>query len=88
MLDGQGRNAGFEAAGRSQQVAGHRLRRVDDQLLRVVAEGELDRVALVHIAERRARAVRVDESPTDKNQLSGPELLARELGAKIVKDDR
>jgi len=34
-----------------------------------------------------ARAVRVDESPTDKNQLSGPELLARELGAKIVKDD-
>jgi DNA polymerase-3 subunit gamma/tau len=35
-----------------------------------------------------ARAVRVDESPTDQNQLSGPELLARELGAKIVKDDR
>lgn len=35
-----------------------------------------------------ARAVRVDESPTDKNQLSGPELLARELGGKIVKDDR
>ena len=35
-----------------------------------------------------ARAVQVDESPTDKNQLSGPELLARELGAKIVKDDR
>jgi DNA polymerase-3 subunit gamma/tau len=35
-----------------------------------------------------ARAVRVDESPSDKNQLSGPELLARELGAKIVKDDR
>jgi DNA polymerase-3 subunit gamma/tau len=34
------------------------------------------------------RAVRVDESPSDKNQLSGPELLARELGAKIVKDDR
>jgi len=35
-----------------------------------------------------ARAVRVDESPSDKNQLSGPELLARELGAKIVKDDK
>ncbi len=35
-----------------------------------------------------ARAVRVDESPTDKNQLSGPELLARELGAKIVKGDK
>jgi len=35
-----------------------------------------------------ARAVRVDESPTDENQLSGPELLARELGAKIVKDNR
>ena len=33
-----------------------------------------------------ARAVRVDEAPTDQNQLSGPELLARELGAKIVKD--
>jgi DNA polymerase-3 subunit gamma/tau len=35
-----------------------------------------------------ARAVRVDESPTDKNLLSGPELLARELGAKIVKGDK
>lgn len=35
-----------------------------------------------------ARAVRVDEAPTDQNQLSGPELLARELGAKIVKNDR
>jgi len=35
-----------------------------------------------------ARAVRVDESPTDKNQLSGPELLARELGAKIVNGDK
>lgn len=35
-----------------------------------------------------ARVVRVDESPSDQNQLSGPELLARELGAKIVKDDR
>ncbi len=35
-----------------------------------------------------ARAVRVDESPSDKNQLSGPELLARELGAKIVNGDK
>jgi DNA polymerase-3 subunit gamma/tau len=35
-----------------------------------------------------ARAVRVDESPTDQNQLSGPELLARELGAKIVNGDK
>ncbi|CAN2171853.1 DnaX DNA polymerase III, gamma/tau subunits [Candidatus Nanopelagicaceae bacterium] len=35
-----------------------------------------------------ARAVRVDESPTDQNQLSGPELLARELGAKIIKGDK
>jgi DNA polymerase-3 subunit gamma/tau len=35
-----------------------------------------------------ARAVRVDESPTDQNQLSGPELLARELGARIVKGDK
>jgi DNA polymerase-3 subunit gamma/tau len=35
-----------------------------------------------------ARAVRVDESPTDQNQLSGPELLARELGAKVVKGDK
>jgi hypothetical protein len=32
--------------------------------------------------------VRVDESPSDQNQLSGPELLARELGAKIVKGDK
>lgn len=35
-----------------------------------------------------ARAVRVDEAPTDQNQLTGPELLARELGAKIVKKDK
>ncbi len=35
-----------------------------------------------------ARAVRVDESPSDQNQLSGPELLVRELGAKIVKGDK
>ena len=35
-----------------------------------------------------SRAVRVDESPSDQNQLSGPELLARELGAKIVKGDK
>ena len=50
----------LDAAGAAEQVAGHRLGRVDDQLLRVVAERELDRVGLVDVAERRRRAVRVE----------------------------
>ena len=33
-----------------------------------------------------ARAVRVDESPTDAEQLSGAALLARELGAQVITD--
>jgi DNA polymerase-3 subunit gamma/tau len=33
-----------------------------------------------------SRAVRVDESPSDVEQLSGAALLARELGAQIVTD--
>jgi DNA polymerase-3 subunit gamma/tau len=33
-----------------------------------------------------ARAVRVDESPTDAVQLSGAALLARELGAQVIPD--
>ena len=53
-----------------------------DKKIEVIVESSID------TNTPAARAVRVDESPTDKNQLSGPELLARELGAKIVKDDR
>ena len=34
----------------------------------------------------QARAVRVDESPTDSDQLSGQALLARELGATFVSE--
>ena len=33
-----------------------------------------------------ARAVRIDESPSDAEQLSGAALLARELGAKVITD--
>ncbi len=35
-----------------------------------------------------ARAVRVDESPSDADQLSGHALLARELGAQIISENR
>jgi DNA polymerase-3 subunit gamma/tau len=33
-----------------------------------------------------ARAVRVDESPTDVDQLSGQALLAKELGAQFISE--
>jgi DNA polymerase-3 subunit gamma/tau len=35
-----------------------------------------------------ARAVRVDESPSDVEQLSGAALLARELGAQVIADKK
>jgi DNA polymerase-3 subunit gamma/tau len=35
-----------------------------------------------------ARAVRVDESPSDVEQLSGAALLARELGAEVITDKK
>jgi DNA polymerase-3 subunit gamma/tau len=35
-----------------------------------------------------ARAVRVDESPSDADQLSGAALLARELGAQVITDKK
>ncbi len=35
-----------------------------------------------------ARAVRVDESPSDDEQLSGAALLARELGAQVISDKK
>jgi DNA polymerase-3 subunit gamma/tau len=35
-----------------------------------------------------ARAVRVDESPNDAEQLSGAALLARELGAQVIADKK
>lgn len=53
-----------------------------DKIIEVIVDPSID------TNTPAARAVRVDESPTDKNQLSGPELLARELGAKIIKGDR
>jgi DNA polymerase-3 subunit gamma/tau len=34
------------------------------------------------------RAVRVDESPSDAEQLSGAALLARELGAQVITDKK
>ena len=36
----------------------------------------------------QARAVRVDESPTDADQLSGQALLTRELGAQIISENQ
>ena len=33
-----------------------------------------------------ARAVRTDEAPTDKTQLSGAALLASELGATVISE--
>jgi len=53
-----------------------------DKKIEVIVDSSMDTNTPV------ARAVRVDESPTDQNQLSGPELLARELGAKIVNGDK
>jgi DNA polymerase-3 subunit gamma/tau len=35
-----------------------------------------------------SRAVRVDESPSDAEQLSGAALLARELGAQVISDKK
>jgi DNA polymerase-3 subunit gamma/tau len=35
-----------------------------------------------------SRAVRVDESPSDAEQLSGAALLARELGAQVITDKK
>jgi DNA polymerase III subunit gamma/tau len=35
-----------------------------------------------------SRAVRVDESPSDADQLSGAALLARELGAQVITDKK
>jgi DNA polymerase-3 subunit gamma/tau len=35
-----------------------------------------------------SRAVRVDESPSDAEQLSGAALLARELGAQVIMDKK
>ncbi|MEI9906822.1 MAG: DNA polymerase III subunit gamma and tau [Actinomycetota bacterium] len=35
----------------------------------------------------QARAVQVDESPNDQDQLSGAALLARELGAKVISEN-
>ena len=50
----------LDAAGRAEQVAGHRLGRRHGELVRVVAERALDRDAFGDVAERRRRAVRVD----------------------------
>ena len=50
----------LDRAGRAEAVAGHRLRRGDGELVRVVAEDVLDRLRLGRVAERRRGAVRVD----------------------------
>ena len=60
VVQRQHREHRLDAAGAAEQVAGHRLGRVDHQLLGVVAEGQLDRVGLVDVAERRRGAVRVE----------------------------
>ena len=45
-MHGQRGDAGLEAAGGAEQVAGHRLGRRDRELLRVLAEDALDRRGL------------------------------------------
>src|SRR5512139_939421 len=50
----------LDPAGAAQQVAGHRLGRVDHRLVRGIAQRELDRFGFVLVAERRRGAVRVD----------------------------
>ena len=51
---------GLDRRRRPAGVAEHRLRRVDAQLLRVIAEHALDRAQLRQVAERRRGGVRVD----------------------------
>ncbi len=59
MMDRQRREHRFDAAGPAEQVAGHRLGRIDHQLARVLAERQLDGIGLVDVAERRRGAVRI-----------------------------
>ena len=56
-MDGQHGEDRLDATGRPEQVPGHRLGGIDDQPVGVIAEGELDRLGLVLVAERRGRAV-------------------------------
>jgi hypothetical protein len=54
------REDGLDAAGRAEQVTGHRLGRTDHGLVGVVAERALHRQRFGKVAERRRRAVRVE----------------------------
>src|ERR1051325_1425784 len=60
FLHHQRRDGRLEPAGGAEEVAGHRLRRADGELVGVLAEDALDRQRLRFVAERRRRAVRVD----------------------------
>ena len=58
-MDCQHREHRLEAAGAAQQVAGHRLGRVDHQLACVIAEGALDALHFSDVADRGRGAVRI-----------------------------
>jgi DNA polymerase-3 subunit gamma/tau len=52
-----------------------------DRKIEVVVDASIDTTSTPE-----ARAVRVDEAPTDKNLLSGAALLAAELGATVISE--
>jgi DNA polymerase-3 subunit gamma/tau len=51
-----------------------------DRKIEVTVDPSIDSNSL------QARGTRVDESPTDANQLTGAALLAKELGAQVISD--
>ena len=60
VLDGQHTGHGFDAAGTTQKVAGHRFGGAHRDLQGPIPEGALDRGGFVFVVRRGARAVSVD----------------------------
>ena len=60
MLEAEGRDAGFDPAGRSKEVSGHRFRGADADLPGVLTENLLDRQGLRLVVEGRRCPVGVD----------------------------
>ncbi len=78
----QHRDAGLQAAGPAQQVAGHRLGRADQQRLRRFAEGLADRPGFGSIAERGGSGVRVQIPDVSRVQLQRPAEPTASPGAR------
>ena len=60
MMHGKHREDRFNAPSTAEQMPRHRFGRVDDHAFGMVAEGELDRIGLVHITQRGRGAVRIE----------------------------